>query len=294
MQVDTMAVFSSLLLLILLFTVTGNPSSNPYIVYRTSPFDQDGHIDHKIDWKPDLTVSTIQPVDTNNNAQCPLQFVLGISKRLHGEVTSIRQPPVLYPVFPARGPGRQVLYSTIYEHLDVLSPALLETPSSNGVKEALLQPSDFPLLLESSSFRTSPLIHDVTGDGRAKAIVTDYEGGIHVVGLTLTPTQPRYVHTAQVPRLFVRREWIERRIQRAQGIVVVPPTVEGVNASNHTDHTPDDPYVRVKSNDRSATDPVGTKPYLTVSFSCSTRTLNTIILVRTIPKSSCRGSVPIS
>ena len=42
----------------------------------------------------------------------------------------------------------------------------------------------FPLLFESSSFyHASPIVHDVEGDGIADAILGDYDGNLHLVGL---------------------------------------------------------------------------------------------------------------
>jgi hypothetical protein len=109
--------------------------------------------------------------------------------------------------------------------------------SSGGVQEMLLQAVEYPLLLEGSYFWSSPLVADPAGEGRPKAIVADSTGGIYVVGLTTTSTaytaassssssggqspnrrrQRRTFQVAQVPRLFVRREWVERRVQIALG-----------------------------------------------------------------------------
>lgn len=196
-----------------LIVVTANPSSKPYIAYRTSPYDQD--LEHRIDW---TSLSQLDPnsrvlsYETIPKEQCPLQFSLGYSKRPHsavGPAFHMRHPPLLQTIYPARGLGRQVIYTTQYEHLDVLTPALLETPGQT-ITEALMQSADFPLLLESSSFHTSPIVHDVNGDGIQDAIVVDYDGGITVMGLIANPH--RYLQYTQIPRLFVRREWIKGRV----------------------------------------------------------------------------------
>ena len=197
-------------------------------------------------------------------AKCPLQFSLGVSHRTHStarnpESMGIVQPPVIYPIMPSKGPGRQVLYTTQYEHLDLLTPAtksqiLAEAPktaatasatgmkssttsgknavadgstssaaisrsSTNLIKEGLVQTQHYPLLFESSFFLTAPVLHDVNGDGITDAILTDYDGGVYIVGLQngkhdehgrLVPR--RYFHRAQVPRLYVRRTWLEARL----------------------------------------------------------------------------------
>jgi hypothetical protein len=193
-----------------------------------------------------------------SDGQCHLLFSLGISKRVHGDWSApIVAPPVVYPALPGAGPGRQVLL-TQYEHLDMLSPSApflssnvdanngrrhrLPPPppdgsgtgrrlppelSGGGVKEVMLQSVEFPLLLEGSTFWTSPVLVDSGGDGRPQAILTDSAGGIYVVGLTTTTPPPqtsgtttasakrrhRSFQAAQVPRLFVRREWVEGRIK---------------------------------------------------------------------------------
>jgi hypothetical protein len=200
---------SGAFLLLLIPTIVANPASKPFIAFHTSHHDQDLH--HNITWDTSIEKSAVRMYDRLNPNQCPMSFSLGISKRLHhadGAAYAIRQPPVIHPVFPARGPGRQVVYNTQFEHLDLLSPAKLETPGK-AIKEALVQGAEYPLLLESSSFLTSPILHDINGDGFVDAILSDYDGGIYVLGLAGTP---RYFHKTQVPRLFVRRDWVQSRI----------------------------------------------------------------------------------
>eukprot|EP00521_Asterionellopsis_glacialis_P011969 CAMPEP_0195298902 /NCGR_PEP_ID=MMETSP0707-20130614/24440_1 /TAXON_ID=33640 /ORGANISM="Asterionellopsis glacialis, Strain CCMP134" /LENGTH=185 /DNA_ID=CAMNT_0040361141 /DNA_START=51 /DNA_END=604 /DNA_ORIENTATION=- len=155
--------------------VHGEPLSHPYIPFRTSPFDQpDDTLDHTITWTEHHPLSALtkyvpdkqhQQHQQQTQPQCPFQFSLGVSRRSHHDVAaksslSITQPPILYPVHPSRGPGKQVVYTTQYEHLDVLSPAtgaqqqlgLITSPTN--VKEGLVQDQDFPQLFESSSFHT--------------------------------------------------------------------------------------------------------------------------------------------
>ena len=287
-----------------------NPASNPYIPYRTDPTDQHngGFVDHALDLAPDPTVSHIRSWEgeATTDSRCQIRFSLGIGKRVHGDWNApIMAAPVVYPVLPGAGPGRQVLLNH-YEHLDLLSPSSVVSSSSSSsrvtadtrttpthkgpaaavdassaaaaaaaaVKEILLQAPEYPLLLEGSMFWTTPLLSDVDGDGRPDAILTDSEGGIVVMGLSSKSTpateatstttasssfqsHAKHLHrrtfqTAQVPRLFVRREWVERRVQHASGIVTTPPpssttTTGENNKTTMDDHhkaatSPDDPY----------------------------------------------------
>lgn len=219
--------------------IAGNPSSKPYIPFRTDPFDQPV-VDHAVQFD-DQSVehyrSRVTLHDSMPNTHCPLQLTLGISKRMHGgdgDSLAIHSAPVIYPVFPSRGPGRQVIYNTRYEHLDLLTPA---PTSGKNIKEALIQGYDFPLLMESSAFLTSPILHDVNGDGKMDAILTDYDGGIYFVGLSTSHDGSRFFKSAQVPRIYLRREWLERRVNESLGIQPVKPE----NISDH-EHAVDDPY----------------------------------------------------
>lgn len=235
----------------LLTSVDGNPLSKPYIPFRTDPFDQPS-VDHPVNLNDESVINHLSRIHSHTaieNTHCPLRFVLGVSKRLHSSSqrsasSAITQAPVIYPVFTAQGPGRQVVYATHYEHLDLLTPSTIRSSSSAaeesrssqkntnkkramsaGVKEILVQAPDFPLLLEGSVFHTSPILHDVNADGRMDAIVTDYDGGIFIVGLMDTAgsdgRRARLFQSAQVPRLYLRREWLQGRVNETLGIV--PP-----------------------------------------------------------------------
>ena len=162
------------LLLSLLSCITeGDPLSNPYIPYRTSPFDQEGFVHHEISFPTETKRSKIIHGSSIQHDMCPIHFSLGISKRWHDnmEGPSINKPPIIRNVFPAAGPGKQVVYLTQYEHLDLLSPAFYEHKEGRAVQEALLQAPQFPLLWESSSFHVSPILHDINGDGITDAVV---------------------------------------------------------------------------------------------------------------------------
>lgn len=232
--------------------VGGNPSSKAYIPFRTDPYDQpiskndpsdfrsDSSDDHK-DFNNDrrqFPPRFYEPDKATEPKECPLQFSLGLSHRSHATVPGlggnaaesplgIQQPPIIYPILPWEGPGRQVLFTTQYEHLDMLTPSKGNTHISLGgddddtsyVKEGLTENVEFPLLFESSAFQTSPVIADVNGDGLLDAILTDYHGGLYVIGLHIGQGQNhRYYMKSQVPRMYVRRQWMEAMVNETMGI----------------------------------------------------------------------------
>jgi hypothetical protein len=239
------------LLIALVATVYGNPISKGYIPFRTNPYDQpiskndpedfrsDSSDDHKllINKKPPRFY---EPDTAVAQEECPLQFSLGVSHRSDatapglGGNMGIQQPPIIYPILPWEGPGRQVLYATQYEYLGMLTPSKgnIHVSSVDGedaagggddnmnfIKEGLTEHVEFPLLFESSAFQTSPIIADVNGDGILDAILTDYHGGLYVIGLQVAPEQKsRYFFKAQVPRMYVRRQWIEAMVNETLGI----------------------------------------------------------------------------
>lgn len=308
-----------------ILVVWANPLSNPYIAFRTDPYDQTSSASllkagsdpttlaqqeplvQRIDWSSipnaqaaqersnivslSKTTTTTKNGKDASSSQCPLQFQLGVSKRLHGDDTtlslgSVVAPPTIYPVFPGRGPGKQVVTLSSFETLDLLTPASLSittasktlsssshrhmnkatygskhaasssdsssSSSVGAVKEILVQGTEFPLLMESSSFLTQPILHDVNGDGLMDAILTDYDGGIHIVGLvpsaastsgtttTTTTHRHRYLHHAQVPRMYIRREWIERRVHAQQKHMQQASSAD--NVTTHDEDMPHDPY----------------------------------------------------
>ena len=222
------------------YWVACNPHTKPYIALRTDPYDAQS----RLEFPPDTTVSLVRKFDSgssSSSAECPLQFSLGISKRWHHDPSSalaIRQAPLIRQVFPAAGPGRSVIYTTLYEHVDLLSPAPPTVDADNNIlREALLQNPAFPWLYESSAFHASPIVHDVNADGIPDIILADYDGGIYIRGLYSKAESQHYTHHAQVPRLYVRRQWVEGRVQE----VVGPRKSE--SASNITDHHNEaDPY----------------------------------------------------
>ena len=99
--------------------------------------------------------------------------------------------------------------------MDLLSPEIagLETSSNSIIKEGLAQHQGFPLIFESSSFAySSPIIHDVNGDGIPDAILCDVDGGIYIIGLQQGREGKRWFFKGQVPRIFLRRNWVESRV----------------------------------------------------------------------------------
>ena len=230
----SVAVGRALLISTLLVTSTvvdANPTSRPYIPFRTSPYNH-SHLHHSLSWD-----DPVDPTIANNNKpissydadaavpdpHCPLQFSLGVSRRHHHAAPGlgIAEPPVIFPILPELGPGRQVLYTTHYEHLDLLTP--LRMSKDEVIQEGLIQHMEYPLLFESSAFLTSPILRDVNMDGIVDVILADYDGGIYAMGLKPSPdNNKRYFHKAQVPRLHVRRQWLESRVNETLGIDMKP------------------------------------------------------------------------
>ena len=216
-----------------------NPESHPYVAFRTDPRKDHTHLHHELEWTEDTgpmpreirLYDPLKDASASSNEQCPLQFRLGVSHRLHKTTSSATgmvpvAPPVIVPILPSHGPGRQVLIAHHYEHLDLFTPRgsdVLATTTTSGsqssatIQEGLRQHADFPMLFESSFFLTSPIVMDVNGDGALDAVLVDYDGGIYTVGLQTS--RERYFHRAQVPRLFVRREWVTSRLNETAGIV---------------------------------------------------------------------------
>jgi len=195
-----------------------------------------------------------------------LQFSLGVTQKPHSASRAgsmaIAEAPVIHPILPSRGPGRQVLLSTHYEHLHLLSPSKegpFATPSSSSsspssfsgpIRETLVSQADFPLLFESSAFLASPILGDVNDDGITDAILADYDGGIFALGLQLDSSGRRYFHKAQVPRLLVRRQWVTSRLNET--LPSTEPPKEDVSDGNGMEEgDPQDkhPYAHDRPND---------------------------------------------
>lgn len=239
--------------------VSGNPSARPYIPFRTDPYNQpqchhalDLEISEKQGRSRKMRVFEPDKDNQSFNDQCPLQFSLGVSRRAHDAAPGlgglgrskdsssspmgIGKPPVIYPILPWQGPGRQVLFTTQYEHLDMLTPSKgdIQVTADSGtgsekdskaafsksfIAEGMVEHVEFPLLFESSAFQTSPIIGDVNRDGILDAVLTDYHGGIYAIGLQVPHDKKRrYFHKTQVPRLYVRRQWMEAMVNETLGI----------------------------------------------------------------------------
>lgn len=199
--------------------------------------------------------------------RCPLSFRLGSTHSAHFGATSsssnnennsntgvgTHTPPIIYPLHPDfdAGSGRQILLTTDYEVLEMWTPSsaigthALDYNNKNGHNnnaggkggvegqstEQLKEDEQFPLLFESSSFYfSSPIVHDVEGDGVTDAILGDYDGNIHLVGLdfehittnnnhqqtTKKQRRKRYYKRISIPRLFIRKSWYEVAINRTK------------------------------------------------------------------------------
>ncbi|CAB9500428.1 expressed unknown protein [Seminavis robusta] len=235
------------------------PQSKPYIPFRTDPTEH-SFVKHVISWddnRSDRKRSNVRNFDAIANeaagkSQCPLHFTLGVSRRAHHKAQnsnafSVVRPAVVHPVFPARGPGRQIIHTTLYEHLDLLSPEIASGPesaSSTIIKEGLIQHQEFPLLFESSSFAySSPIVHDVNGDAIPDAILSDYDGGIYIVGLHQGKDGKRWFHKAQVPRIFIRKTWVEARVNETwKKLHPEEPEPEKEQEGEGDEHGSRDPY----------------------------------------------------
>ena len=102
----------------------------------------------------------------------------------------------------------------------------------------------FPLLFEGSSFyHTSPIIHDITGDGVPDAILGDYDGTIHIIGLDFEPENHAQHHTQHkrrkrsykrisIPRLYIRKYWYEYVINRKKEDETV---MDNMNTTTNTE-----------------------------------------------------------
>jgi hypothetical protein len=202
--------------------------------------------------------------DEEDDPRCPLSFRLGLchgggggrSSGEGGSSTTHHTPPIIYPLHPDddAGSGRQILLSSDWEMLELWTPT-----SSMGVRddyrssasgtgsgstsggaapatgyvqgqstEQMKVDEQFPLLFEGSSFyHTSPIIHDISGDGVPDAILGDYDGTIHIIGLDFEPENHAQHHTQHkrrqrsykrisIPRLYIRKYWYEYAINRTK------------------------------------------------------------------------------
>ena len=188
-------------------------------------------------------------------------------------------PPIIYPLHPDfdAGSGRQILLTTDYEVLELWTPSsAIGTHDFNPHKSAsnegggggvegesteqMKEDEQFPLLFESSSFyHSSPLVHDVEGDGIADAILGDYDGNIHLIGLDFeqqhgdssnnkgdtnnghhhNQRRKRYYRRITIPRLYVRKNWFEVAINRTSYDEAMANTTED---ENHTKWEEFEPY----------------------------------------------------
>jgi len=166
-------------------------------------------------------------VGGEGDPRCPLAFRLGLTHKSSsssaggtGSASGINGPVLTYPAHPARGPGRQVVFLENWERVDMLTPShVTRREARRGGEEAMEMDEQFPLLFEGSNFYHSvPILHDENGDGVMDITMIDYDGGVYTVGLDYNPddsgnnnnnNKERYVKAAQVPRLYIRKDWVE-------------------------------------------------------------------------------------
>jgi hypothetical protein len=164
---------------------------------------------------------------------------------------------VIHPLHPDydAGSGRQILLTADWEMLEMWTPgsavgARDYRPGGGGgggvegrSAEQLKEDEQFPLLFEGSSFyHSSPIVHDVGGDGVADAILGDYDGNVHVVGLDFEPgggggggrRRTRAYRRIAIPRLFVRKSWYEVAINRTREDLAMAMALDANNANNAT------------------------------------------------------------
>ncbi|KAL7536549.1 hypothetical protein ACHAXR_007234, partial [Thalassiosira sp. AJA248-18] len=184
-------------------------------------------------------------------------------------------PPIIYPLHPDfdAGSGRQILLTTDYEVLEMWTPSSAIGTHADGVgnveggggggvegqsTEQLKEDEQFPLLFESSSFyHSSPIVHDVEGDGIADAILGDYDGNLHMVGLDFEQAEKgghqrrkRYYRRLSIPRLYVRKGWFDVAINRTSEDQAMANTTADENHTKWEDFEPYHTYF-AGSNDES-------------------------------------------
>ena len=191
--------------------------------------------------------SSAARVGGEGDPRCPLAFRLGLTHRGGssgggaGATSGIHGSVLTYPAHPSRGPGKQVVFLENWERVSLLTPSQVVSKSAarRGEEEAMEIDEQFPLLFEGSNFYHSvPVLHDENGDGVMDITMIDYDGGVYTVGLDFNPggsgsgngNRQRYVKTTQVPRIYLRKDWV----QSATNVTMMeeyinPPTEEDVD-----------------------------------------------------------------
>mmetsp|Transcript_16506 Transcript_16506/g.23465 ORF Transcript_16506/g.23465 Transcript_16506/m.23465 type:complete len:1122 (+) Transcript_16506:215-3580(+) len=245
----------------LITVVNADPVSRAYVAYQTSPFDQHERkmnpngtqnplLKSKIRWnernRPKSKIIQHDSGGPDGNENCPMAFRVGVTHRSRGGASdplgsssgggfgsgsgsssSILSAPVIFPIHPADGPGKEVLYLHSSEYLDMIQPSNDEDTLSSQNGRSMIMDDQYPLLFEGSSFArgASPIILDANADGVPDALFVDYDGGVTVVGLdydthyndhsqqlssNANPKKPtRYLLERQIPRLCMRKDWVD-------------------------------------------------------------------------------------
>ena len=255
--------------------VDGNPKSRPFVAYRTNPFDQDARkIVENGEETPGIRKNAVRKqsraVGNGDDPRCPLSFRLGSTHSSHfggsgrkadtssagANGAGTHTSPLIYPLHPDfdAGSGRQLLLTLDYEVLEMWTPSSATgrvngQPGRKGsfegqATEQMKEDEQFPLLFEASSFyHSSPIVHDIEGDGIADAILGDYDGNIHFVGLDFSSgdeqiRRKRLYRRQSIPRLFVRKNWFDVAINRTREDEVMANTTAGENHSKWEDFEP--------------------------------------------------------
>ena len=256
--------------------VDGNPKSRPFVAYRTNPFDQDARKimengEESSGIRKNAVKKRSETASDEDDPRCPLSFRLGSTHSSHFGGSSRKAgsssagtnvgagthtSPLIYPLHPDfdAGSGRQILLTADYEVLEMWTPSSATgradgQPGRKGSfegqsTEQMKEDEQFPLLFEASSFyHSSPIVHDIEGDGIADAILGDYDGNIHFVGLDFTSggeelRRNRFYRRQSIPRLFVRKDWFDVAINRTREDEVMANTTAGENHSKWEDFEP--------------------------------------------------------
>lgn len=174
---------------------TSSPISNPH--FNDSAIDNiiPGYFDSK---KGKLYhravpahVSDVTPVRYDpDDASCNVEFKLRWSANVGSAVYST---PLIYPAGPDG--TKQIFTTTYYQHVEVLG--------YDGFK-----PWGWPLNFEGSSFRGSPILFDVDGDGAADIGVVDKNANLYWIKMGSFGQYLEDYHT-KVPKLKVRKDWFK-------------------------------------------------------------------------------------
>ena len=173
--------------------VRASPISNPH--FNDSDIDKviPGYFDNKkgkvYHRAVPAHIDGVKPVRYDpDDASCNVEFKLRWSANVGSAVYST---PIIYPSGPDG--TKQIFTTTYYQHVEVLG--------YDGYK-----PWGWPLSFEGSSFRGSPILFDVDGDGATDIGVVDKNGNLYWIKMGSFGQYLEDYHT-KVPKLKVLKEW---------------------------------------------------------------------------------------